>query len=84
VAGGLVYLVMRYTSASVQIVAAYAVAWLLLLSGVVRILERNIGSSDAKRLAGTTGLPRFLWFLLWLAGSLIAVAVGGKWLILRT
>jgi Peptidase M50B-like len=84
VAGGLVYLVLRYTPAAVQIVAAYAVAWLLLLSGVVRILERNIGSSDAKRLAGTTGLPRFLWFLLWLAGSLIAVAVGGKWLILGT
>ena len=69
---------------SEHILAAYAVAWLLLLSGVVRILQRNIRSDDARRLADSTWLPRFLWFLMWLAGSLIAVAIGGKWLIMRT
>jgi hypothetical protein len=31
-----------------------------------------------------TGIPRFIWFLLWLAGTLTAVAAGGKWLIMRS
>ena len=31
-----------------------------------------------------TLIPRVIWFLLWLAGTVIAVAIGGKWLILRT
>lgn len=82
--GFLVYLSIRYTPMPVQIVAAYAITWLLLLSGVARILERNVNADDAAKLRGITGLPRFLWFLLWLVGSLIAVAAGGKWLILRT
>jgi hypothetical protein len=83
-AGGLVFLVGRYTPVPVQIAAAYALTWLLLLSGVRRILEVNVGSADGRQLRTMTGIPRFLWFLLWLAGTLTAVAVGGKWLIMRS
>jgi peptidase M50B-like protein len=43
-AGGLVYVVGRYPPVAVQIVAAYAIAWLLLLSGVRGILVRGTGS----------------------------------------
>jgi Peptidase M50B-like len=84
VAGGLVFLIVRYTSPEAQIVAAYAVTWLLLLTGVRRILEVGIKSGDGTNLARRTLVPRFIWFLFWLAGTLTAVAIGGKWLILRT
>jgi hypothetical protein len=83
-AGGLVYLVGRYTPMAVQIVVAYAVTWLLLVSGVWRVLEVNWGSRDGGNLRRMTHIPRFLWFLLWLAGTLTAVAAGGKWLVLRS
>jgi hypothetical protein len=84
VAGGLVFVVVRYTPPGAQVVAAYALAWLLLLTGARRILEVGITSQDGKNLASRTLIPRFLWFLLWLAGTLTAIAIGGKWLILRS
>ena len=66
VAGGLVFLVVRFTSPGVQVVAAYAITWLLLLTGVRRILEIGAGSQDGKNLASKTFVPRFIWFLFWL------------------
>ena len=47
-AGGLVYIVGRHTPVSAQIVAAYAIAWLLLFAGVRGILVRGIRSGDGK------------------------------------
>jgi hypothetical protein len=44
VAGGLVFLVVRYTPMSVQIVAAYAIAGLLVLSGLRMVLEHGTGA----------------------------------------
>jgi len=83
VAGGLVFIVGRYMPVSVQIVAAYAIAWLLLLSGVRGILVRGTGSSDGRSLSQLTLIPRVIWFLLWLASTLAAVAIGGSWLLMR-
>ena len=82
-AGGLVYAVGRYTPASAQIVAAYAISWLLLMSGVRGILVRGTESSDGGVLRQLTLIPRFIWFLLWLASTLAAVAIGGRWLVMR-
>ena len=31
-----------------------------------------------------THLPRWLWAVLWIAGTFLAVAIGGKWLVLRS
>ena len=76
--------VCRYTPVGAQIVAAYGIAWLLLLSGVRRVLEVGVLSDDGASLAGLTHLPRLLWFLLWLAATLAAVAVGGKMLVMPT
>jgi hypothetical protein len=84
VAGGLVFLVVRYTPSEGQIVAAYAITWFLLLSGVRGILMHGAGAVDARILQSKTFIPRFIWFLFWLAGTVIAVAIGGKWLVLRT
>ena len=83
-AGGLVYIVGRYTPTSAQVVAAYAISWLLLLSGVRGILVRGTGSGDGEDLRQFTLIPRFIWFLLWLASTLAAVAIGGKWMVMRT
>ncbi|HEY2522046.1 MAG TPA: M50 family metallopeptidase [Streptosporangiaceae bacterium] len=84
VAGGIVFLVLRYTPLDIEVIAAYAIAWLLLLTGVRRVLEVGIGSGDGANLARQTFIPRFIWFLFWLAGTLAAVAIGAKWLIFRT
>jgi Peptidase M50B-like len=83
VAGGLVFIVARYTPLSAQIAAAYVIAWLLLLSGVRGILVRGTKSSDGQKLSQLTLIPRVIWFLLWLASTLAAVAIGGKWLVMR-
>ena len=84
VVGGLVYLIGRYAPVSGQIIAAYAIAWLLLLTGVRQILVYGVNASDAGVLSGVTGIPRLLWVLLWLAAALGAVAVGGKMLVMPT
>jgi Peptidase M50B-like len=83
-AGGLVFIIGRYTPVSAQIVASYAIAWLLLLSGVRGILVRGLRSSDGQKLSQITSIPRVIWFLLWLAATLAAVAVGGSWLVMQT
>jgi hypothetical protein len=83
-AGVIIFLIIHYTPVSTQIIAAYAVTWLLLLSGVRGIWQRGSNAGDAANLSSRTFVPRVIWFLLWLAGTVTAVAIGGKWLILRT
>jgi len=39
-------------------------------------------SSDGASLSQLTMIPRVVWFLLWLAASLGALAVGGKMLVM--
>jgi Peptidase M50B-like len=79
--GALIYLIARYASVGANIAAAYAVAWFLLISGVRVVLDHNLDAKDAKLLAQRTGIWRGFWVLLWLAGSLAAVALGGSWLV---
>ncbi len=43
----LVFLVVHYTPESFQIVAAYAITWFLLLSGVRGLLEDGLAAGDA-------------------------------------
>jgi hypothetical protein len=83
-AGVIIFLILHFTPVATQIVAAYAVTWLLLLSGVRGTWQRGSRSGDAANLSSQTLVPRVIWFLLWLAGTVTAVAIGGKWLILRT
>ena len=82
VAIALCYLILRYTHARTEVVAAYAVAWLLLLSGVRHAIGDGVRAADADVLRNRTHLPRRLWSLLWLAGTAGALLVGGKLLIL--
>jgi hypothetical protein len=77
--GALLYLVMRYTTAGVQVAVAYGVAWFLLLSGTrvaFRAASRPDAVADAGILAGMTFLWRSAWCFLWLIGSVAALVVG--------
>jgi Peptidase M50B-like len=80
--GALVYLVGHYLPQGAQIVAAYFLTWLLLLSGVRRVLEVGPQSSDGANLSQLTMIPRLIWWLIWLAATLGAVALGGKMLVM--
>jgi hypothetical protein len=82
-AGGIVFGIARYTPMPVQVTTAYSISWLLLLSGVRRVVEVGLRSDDGGRLRGMTHLPHALWFLLWLAATLAAAAEGFRLLILR-
>jgi len=82
IAIGLFYLILRYTHAETEVVAAYAVTWLLLLAGVRTAIDHGIHASDAEVLRSRTHLPRRLWSLLWLAGTASTLLIGGKLLVL--
>lgn len=75
---------MRYTHRGLEEVIAYGITWLLLLSGVRNAVGHGASAGDARTLSAITHLPRQLWALLWIAGTLLAVIIGGKWLVLRS
>jgi hypothetical protein len=64
-----------------DVVIAYGLAWLLLLSGVRLALVDGIKAENAQDLRKATHLPRALWAMIWLAGSVAALAIGGKLLV---
>jgi hypothetical protein len=79
--GLLLFLIARYASVGAQVTAAYGLAWVLLLAGVARVLEHGKGALDATILKQLTMLPLGFWSNLWLAGSLLALVVGGRLLL---
>jgi hypothetical protein len=80
----LLALVMRNTHSGVEEGIIYGMTWLLLLSGVRVAIAHGAGAGDAVNLRETTHIPGQIWALLWIAGTILAVAVGGKWLVLRS
>jgi hypothetical protein len=76
--------VLRYSHDALEEVIAYAMTWLLLLSGARTAVAHGASAGDAGTLSAITPLPGRLWALLWIAGTLLAVATGGKWLVLRS
>jgi hypothetical protein len=81
VCGALLYLTVRYTTAGVETAVAYGVAWFLLLSGPKRVLSIPIKSQDAKILAKMSPLWAWVWYYLWLLGTIAALLVGGAMLV---
>jgi hypothetical protein len=81
VAGGLIYLVVRYTTAGAETAVAYGVTWFLLVSGVRVVLEVGSKPTDARILAGMTHVWASAWVVLWLIGTIIALVVGGAILV---
>jgi len=80
-AGFLIFLVLKHTSQTAQILAAYAIAWFLLLSGVRMVVGHGVKAGDAGLLNDRTSIPRLVWFLLWLAGTAAAVVIGARWML---
>jgi hypothetical protein len=79
----LLALVMRYAHNGVEEFVSYGMTWLLLLSGARNAVSHG-GGGDGRTLGAITPLPRRFWALLWIAGTLLAVVIGGKWLVLRS
>jgi hypothetical protein len=79
--GVLVFLVLRYGGPEVKTVAACALSWFLLFSGVRWVLMDGVGAQDANILTQTTRIPRFVWVIFWLAITVAALWVGGHLLI---
>jgi hypothetical protein len=79
----LLYILTRYASVGLQIAMAYGMTWLLLLSGVRVAVNHGANAGDADNLRNRTGLPRLLWALLWMAGTIWAVYIGVRLLVLR-
>jgi hypothetical protein len=84
VAIGLIVLVMRYAHSGLEEAFTYLLTWVLLLSGVRVAVNDGAGAGDADNLYKTTNIPRAFWAWLWLAGTVLAVVIGGKWLVLRS
>jgi hypothetical protein len=82
VGGAAVLLLSWYASGTVQSVAAYLIAWLLLLSAPRPLVElltagrRRGRTSDPDQLAGLTPLPAVLWTVLLLLANLAGLVVG--------
>jgi Peptidase M50B-like len=82
VAIALLALVVRYGHDGLEEVIAYGMTWLLLLSGARTAVAHGANAGDAWILSSITSLPRQVWALLWIAGTVLAVIIGGKWLVL--
>jgi Peptidase M50B-like len=80
-AGFLIFLVLKYTSQTAQVLVVYVITWFLLLSGVRAVVQDGVNAGDAGILSGGTSIPRLVWFGLWLAGSVAAVVIGARWML---
>ena len=81
-AGALAFFIAKYMPAHTQVIAAYVIAWLLLLSGIRVIIDHGLRAQDAKILRDATHIPRLIWSGLWLAGALAALFIGGRMLVM--
>jgi Peptidase M50B-like len=80
-AGFLILLVLKHTSQTGEIRAAYVITWFLLLAGVRRVVQVNLKADDGGLLRDRTSIPRLVWFVLWLAGTVTAVIIGARWML---
>ncbi|GAA4745974.1 M50 family metallopeptidase [Actinomycetospora chibensis] len=66
---------------SLQAAFAVAIAWLLLLGGLLRIVRVLGGSGDSEDLRKMTLIPEFVWSLTWLFIGLVSLVVGAQLLL---
>jgi Peptidase M50B-like len=81
ISGVIIFLVLRYGNPEVQAVAACALSWFLLFSGIRWVLTDGTRAQDAMILKQSTYIPRFVWFIFWLAITVGALWVGGHLLV---
>ena len=81
---GLFVILNLYGSVSLQVAMAYGITWVLLLSGFSIAVNHWTNAGDARILKSQTHLPRWLWAVLWVAGTFGAVYLGFRLLVLRS
>jgi len=89
VTGGVVFAVSWYATPAWQALCCTLFSWFLLLGGVRPVTElrrkRARGrapDSDADQLARLTGIPATVWLGAWLLIGVVALVLGGRWLLL--
>lgn len=87
--GGAVFAVSWYAAPAWQAACCVLFSWFLLLGGIKPITELHskrrrgrAANSDADQLARLTGLPATIWLVIWLLVGVVALVVGGRWLLL--
>lgn len=78
IAGYVIYIFARYGTVSRQTMAAYGIAWLLLLSGVRWVLLHWYNSGDGTILKSQTGSEPVVFARIWLVGTLFALLLGTR------
>jgi hypothetical protein len=78
---GFLIFLLSHASPMEEIVAAYAIPWFLLLSGLRTVVEHGVYAADAGFLRNHTHIPSLVWFTLWLTGALAAVVIGAHWML---
>jgi hypothetical protein len=77
----LLVMMARYGTLGAQVMTAYGLTWFMLVSGVRGAAEHGTQAGDAHILYGLTRIPRGFWSVIWLAGTLLALAYGAKLLL---
>jgi Peptidase M50B-like len=77
----LLFLVAGFTPVGVQVVAAYVLAWFLLVAGLRRITELGKESDDGGKLRDLTKIPKGFWYRVWLVGTVAGLLFGAILLI---
>ncbi|MEU5846006.1 M50 family metallopeptidase [Saccharopolyspora shandongensis] len=87
--GGVIFAVSWFATPAWQALCCALFSWFLLFGGLRPIAElrrkRTGGrapNSDADQLARLTGLPAGIWLAIWFLVGLVAILVGGTWLLL--
>lgn len=78
ITGFVIYDFARYGTVIHATMAAYGIAWLLLLSGVRSVLEHWDDAGDARALHGRTQVMPVTFARIWLVGAIFAVLVGAR------
>jgi Peptidase M50B-like len=77
----LLFLLTGFAAVSVQVLAAYAIVWFLLVSGVWNVVAHRKGAGDGKLLRDSTKIPHGFWVMLWLAGTVAGLLFGAPLLV---
>jgi hypothetical protein len=73
--------ILHYARGRPETFIPYGLAWLMLLSGVRVAIVHGVNAEDAHSLRKSTHLPRVLWAVIWLGGTVAALLLGGKLLV---
>ncbi len=78
IAGIVIYDFARYGTVAHQTIAAYGIAWLLLMSGVRGVLRRWDEAADADELRKRTQIMPETFARIWLVGAIFSVFLGAR------